>query len=186
MATTADIKNGIVINSEGNLLKVVEFQHIKLGRGGARVWTKFKNVKTGLVVENTYRSGEKIDIVRLESRDMQYLYRDGSNYILMDVETFEQYPFHEDLFEKAAKFIKENEIIHVLYHDETPVDVEIPLFVNLKVIGTEPGLKGDTVTGATKVATLETGAKVAVPLFLNEGDTIRIDTRTGGYVERVK
>lgn len=186
MATTADIKNGIIINSDGNLLKVIEFQHIKLGRGGARVWTKFKNVRTGQVIEITYHSGEKIDIVRLEAREMQYLYRDSSNYIFMNTETFEQYPFNEELFEKASKFIKENEIIRVLYYDETPIDIEIPLFVNLRVQDTEPGMKGDTVTGANKPAQLETGATVMVPLFINAGDIIRVDTRTGSYAERVK
>lgn len=186
MATTADIKNGLVINFNGDLVKVVEFQHIKLGRGGARVWTKFKKISTGQVIENTFRSGERIDIVRLEAVEMQFLYRDGSNYVLMNTETYEQIMVPEKIFGEAASFIKENETVKVTFQKETPVDIEIPFFVNLEVKETEPGMKGDTVTGATKPAVLETGYIVQVPLFINTGDLIRIDTRNGQYCERVK
>ncbi|HOU17275.1 MAG TPA: elongation factor P [Candidatus Marinimicrobia bacterium] len=186
MATTADIKNGLVINFNGDLVKVIEFQHIKLGRGGARVWTKFKKIRTGQVIENTFRSGEKIDIVRLEAVEMQFLYRDGSDYVLMNTETFEQITVPEEIFKDAAQFIKENELVKVTFFDGKPIDVEVPIFVNLKVVKTEPGKKGDTVTGASKPAVLETGYTVQVPLFINAGDIIRIDTRSGQYCERVK
>ncbi|HNZ36984.1 MAG: elongation factor P [Candidatus Marinimicrobia bacterium] len=186
MATTADIKNGLVINFNGDLVKVIEFQHIKLGRGGARVWTKFKKIRTGQVIENTFRSGEKIDIVRLEAVEMQFLYRDGSDYVLMNTETFEQITVPEEIFKDAAQFIKENELVKVTFFDGKPIDVEVPIFVNLKVVKTEPGMKGDTVTGASKPAVLETGYTVQVPLFINAGDIIRIDTRSGQYCERVK
>jgi elongation factor P len=186
LATTADIKNGLVINFNGDLVKVIEFQHIKLGRGGARVWTKFKKIRTGQVIENTFRSGEKIDIVRLEAVEMQFLYRDGSDYVLMNTETFEQITVPEEIFKDAAQFIKENELVKVTFFDGKPIDVEVPIFVNLKVVKTEPGMKGDTVTGASKPAVLETGYTVQVPLFINAGDIIRIDTRSGQYCERVK
>lgn len=186
MATTADIKNGLVINFNGDLVKVIEFQHIKLGRGGARVWTKFKKIRTGQVIENTFRSGEKIDIVRLEAVEMQFLYRDGSDYVLMNTETFEQITVPEEIFKDAAQFIKENELVKVTFFDGKPIDVEVPIFVNLKVVKTEPGMKGDTVTGASKPAVLETGYTVQVPLFISAGDIIRIDTRSGQYCERVK
>ena len=186
MATTADIKNGLVINFNGDLVKVIEFQHIKLGRGGARVWTKFKKIRTGQVIENTFRSGEKIDIVRLEAVEMQFLYRDGSDYVLMNTETFEQITVPEEIFKDAAQFIKENELVKVTFFDGKPIDVEVPIFVNLKVVKTELGKKGDTVTGASKPAVLETGYTVQVPLFINAGDIIRIDTRSGQYCERVK
>ncbi|HOO13522.1 MAG: elongation factor P [Candidatus Neomarinimicrobiota bacterium] len=186
MATTADIKNGLVINFNGDLVKVIEFQHIKLGRGGARVWTKFKKIRTGQVIENTFRSGEKIDIVRLEAVEMQFLYRDGSDYVLMNTETFEQITVPEEIFKDAAQFIKENELVKVTFFEGKPIDVEVPIFVNLKVVKTEPGMKGDTVTGASKPAVLETGYTVQVPLFISAGDIIRIDTRSGQYCERVK
>ena len=186
MATTADIKNGLVINFNGDLVKVIEFQHIKLGRGGARVWTKFKKIRTGQVIENTFRSGEKIDIVRLEAVEMQFLYRDGSDYVLMNTETFEQITVPEEIFKDAAQFIKENELVKVTFFEGKPIDVEVPIFVNLKVVKTEPGMKGDTVTGASKPAVLETGYTVQVPLFINAGDIIWIDTRSGQYCERVK
>jgi len=186
LATTADIRNGLVINFNGELARVIEFQHIKLGRGGARVWTKFKKIRTGQVIENTYRSGEKIEIVRLEAREMQYLYHDGHNYVLMSLENYEQIAVPGEIFESASHFAKENEIVRVLFHDETPIDVELPPHVNLVVKSTEPGMRGDTVTGATKPAVLETGFTVQVPLFINEGDIVRVDTRSGTYCERVK
>lgn len=185
LATTADIKNGLVINLNGDLVKIIEFQHIKLGRGGARVWTKFRKIRTGQVNENTFRSGEKIDIVRLEVIEMQFLYRDGENYVLMNTESFEQITVPDEIFKDAAHFIKENEIVKVTFQKETPIDVEIPIFINLEVKKTEPGMKGDTVTGATKPAVLETGFTAQVPLFINAGDVIRIDTRSGDYCERV-
>ncbi len=186
MATTADIRNGLVINFNGELVRIIEFQHLKYGRGGARVWTKFKKIKTGQVIENTFRSGERIEIVRLEAREMQYLYRDGDNLVFMNTENFEQIVIPADTLGDNVHFIKENETVKVMFQDETPVDVEIPVFVNLKIVETEPGIKGDTVTGATKPAVLETGFTLQVPLFLNVGDVIRVDTRTGEYCERIK
>lgn len=186
MASTADIRNGLIINLNGELLKVIEFQHVKMARGGARIRTKFKNIRTGQVVDNTFRSGEKLDVVRLEAMEMQYLYHDGNNYIFMNTETYDQVPLSNDIFKEASKYIKENEVIKVLFHGKEAVDIEIPPHVNLVITDTEPGMKGDTVTGATKTAVLETGLSIQVPLFLNEGDKVRIDTRTGAYVERVK
>lgn len=186
MASTADIRNGLIINLNGELLKVIEFQHVKMARGGARIRTKFKNIRTGQVVDNTFRSGEKLDVVRLEAMEMQYLYHDGNNYIFMNTETYDQVPLSDDIFKEASKYIKENEVIKVLFHGKEAVDIEIPPHVNLVITDTEPGMKGDTVTGATKTAVLETGLSIQVPLFLNEGDKVRIDTRTGAYVERVK
>lgn len=186
LATTSDIRNGLVINYNGDLVKIIEFQHVKTARGGARVRTKFKNIRTGQVVDNTFRSGEKIDIVRLEAKEMQYLYKDGSSYIFMNNETYDQIPLSEEIFKETSQFIKESEVIKVLFHNEKPIDVEIPIFVNLEVLTTEPGIKGDTVTGASKPAVLETGYTIQVPLFINVGDKIRIDTRTGSYCERVK
>jgi len=157
-----------------------------MARGGARIRTKFKNIRTGQVVDNTFRSGEKLDVVRLEAMEMQYLYHDGNNYIFMNTETYDQVPLSDDIFKEASKYIKENEVIKVLFHGKEAVDIEIPPHVNLVITDTEPGMKGDTVTGATKTAVLETGLSIQVPLFLNEGDKVRIDTRTGAYVERVK
>jgi len=186
LATTADIRNGLVINFNGELVRIIEFQHLKYGRGGARVWTKFKKIKTGQVIENTFRSGERIDIVRLEAQEMQYLYREGDNLIFMNLETYDQIAIPVEALGDNVHFMKENEIVKVQFQGETPVDVEIPVFVNLKIIETEPGIKGDTVTGATKPAVLETGFTLQVPLFLNAGDVIRVDTRTGEYCERIK
>jgi elongation factor P len=186
LATTADIRNGLIINLNGELLKIIEFQHIKLGRGGARVRTRFKNIRTGQVIDNTFRSGERIDIVRLDAVEMQYLYHDGDHYIFMNNENFEQVPLSEELFRDASRFVKENEVVRVLFNGPEAVDIEIPPHVNLEIVETDPGMKGDTVTGATKPAVLETGFSIMVPLFLNVGDRVRIDTRTGGYVERVK
>ena len=186
MASTTDIRNGLIINLNGELLRVIEFQHVKMARGGARIRTKFKNVRTGQVVDNTFRSGEKIDVVRLEATEMQYLYFDGINHIFMDTETYEQVPLDDEIFKEASQYVKENEIIKVLFYGKEAVDIEIPSHVNLVITKTEPGMRGDTVTGATKAAVMETGVTVQVPLFLNEGDKIRIDTRSGAYIERIK
>ncbi|MBO8131475.1 MAG: elongation factor P [Candidatus Marinimicrobia bacterium] len=186
MATTADIRNGMVIFWNNGYWKILEFQHVKMGRGGAFVRTKLKNLRTGQVVENTFRSGEKLDEVRLESRQMQYLYFDGSSYIFMDTETYEQIPISSELIEGVKVFIKENDEVNVLFHDAEPLDINLPTYVILQVVETEPGIKGDTVSGATKPAKLETGLVVQVPLFINEGDMVKIDTRAGEYIERVK
>lgn len=168
------------------MLRVIEFQHIKMARGGARIRTKLKNVRTGQVVDNTFRSGEKIEIVRLEAVEMQYLYFDGNNYVCMNTETFEQTALPPSIFKEPSQFIKENDVVKVLFYGKEAVDIEIPPHVNLEIVETEPGIKGDTVTGATKSAVLETGLTIQVPLFLNVGDVVRIDTRSASYVERIK
>lgn len=186
LASTADIRNGLIINLNGDLLRVIEFQHVKMARGGARIRTKLKNVRTGQVVENTFRSGEKIEIARLEAVEMQYLYFDGNNYIFMNTETFEQIALTPPIFKEPSQFIKENDVVKVLFYGKEAVDIEIPPHVNLEIVETEPGIKGDTVTGATKSAVLETGLTIQVPLFLNVGDAVRIDTRSASYVERIK
>jgi len=163
----------------------VEFQHVKPGKGSAFVRTKLKNVQTGAVIDRTFRSGDKVEEVRLEKRQMQYLYAEGDIYHFMDAETYEQLGIPAGTVGEAAHFLKENETAYVLIALEKPIGVELPKFVELAVVHTEPGVKGDTATGAVKPATLETGAVVNVPLFVNQGDVLKIDTRTGDYVERV-
>ena len=185
MASTADFKNGMTIIYEGILYSIVEFHHVKPGKGGAFVRTKLKNVKTGAVIERTLRSGEKIDVARLESRKIQYQYNTGDFYYFMDSETFEQIPISKDLVTNQILYMKENEIVTILMYGENIIGIELPFFVELKVSDTDPGFKGDTATGGSKPATMETGAIVQVPLFINIGDTLKIDTRTGDYIERL-
>jgi elongation factor P len=186
MASTNDFRNGMTLDVDGKLVAIVEFQHVKPGKGGAFVRSKLKDVRTGAVVEKTWRAGEKVDEVRLERIAMQYLYREGDLFHVMDQETYDQMTLGKDLFGDAVRFLKEAEIVTVLMHGETPILVEIPNFVVLEVTDTEPGFKGNTAQGATKPATLETGAVVTVPLFVEIGDRLRIDTRTGEYMERAK
>lgn len=185
MATTSDIRNGLAMEMEGQLFYVVEFQHVKPGKGGAFVRTKLKNVKSGAVIERTFRSGESINEVRLEKYTMQYLYTDGEMFHLMDTQSYEQVSLPEVMFHDIKGYLKENQELTVLKHDELALGVEIPLFVTLKITSSAPGVRGDTATNVTKAATLETGLEVQVPLFINEGDTIKVDTRTGKYLERV-
>ena len=186
MATTADIKNGLVIELDKQLFTIVEFLHVKPGKGGAFVRTKLKNVITGRVLDRTFRSGEKIEVVKLEDREMQYLYSEEDLYIFMDQETFDQINIPGEVLGDDAKFMKEGEIIKVYLHEDKPIITELPNFINLKIVECEPGLKGDTVSNVTKPATLETGAVVQVPLFIEEGEVIRVDIRTGQYLERAK
>jgi elongation factor P len=187
MADTSDLRNGLIIKFKNDLYSVIEFQHVKPGKGGAFVRTKLKNLKNGRVLDNTFRSGEGIDPVRVERRKYQYLYRDSDSFVLMDNETYEQINVQVELFGEGAKFLKESEEVELLVDDtEQIISVDIPVFVNLKVVTTEPGFRGDTATNVMKPATLETGCVVNVPLFVNEGDLLKIDTRTGEYVERVK
>jgi elongation factor P len=187
MADTSELRNGLIIRFKGEPYLVVEFQHVKPGKGGAFVRTTLKNMKTGKVLENTFRSGESIDVVQIERRKYQYLYKEGEFYILMDNETFDQINVPEEILGDGQVFLKEGDEIQIIYDDqEKIISSEIPMFVNLKVVETEPGYKGDTATNVLKPAKLETGAQINVPLFVNEGDLLKVDTRTGVYVERVK
>jgi elongation factor P len=187
MATTADIRNGLVIEFNGDLFSIVEFQHVKPGKGPAFIRTKLKNLKHGRVIANTFDSGAKIEIARVERRKYQYLFRDESGFHFMHMETFEQIFIPEELI-NAPQFMKEGQEVEILFHadTETALTCELPPFVPLVITYTEPGMKGNTATNAMKDCTVETGATVKVPLFINEGETIKVDTRTGEYVERVK
>jgi len=186
MADTSDFRNGLIIKFKNDLYSIVEFQHVKPGKGGAFVRSTLKNLKTGRVLENTFRAGEKVETVRLERRKYQYLYSEGDLLVCMDNETYEQINVSRELFSDGLKFLKESEEVEILFNGSEIISVEIPIFINLKVVETEPGFKGDTATGAMKPAKLETGAQINVPLFINEGDILKVDTRTGEYSERVK
>ena len=185
MADTGDFRNGFTMLLDNIIYSIVEFQHVKPGKGGAFVRTKLKNAQTGAVIDRTFRSGDKVEEVRLEKREMQFLYSDGDIYHFMDAETYEQSEIPADTVGKAANLLKENETAYVLIALGKPISLELPTFVSLQITHTEPGVKGDTATGAAKPATLETGAVVTVPLFVNQGDVLKIDTRTGDYVERL-
>jgi len=186
MADTSDFRNGLIIKFKNDLYSIAEFQHVKPGKGGAFVRSTLRNLRTGRVLENTFRAGEKVDIVRVERRKYQYLYSDGNSLVCMDNETYEQINIAKELISDGIKFLKESEEVEVLLNGSEIISVEIPIFINLKVVETEPGFKGDTATGAVKSAKLETGAQINVPLFINEGDILKVDTRTGEYSERVK
>ena len=185
MVSAGDFRNGLTIEYEGNVYQVIEFQHVKPGKGAAFVRTKLRNIKNGGVVEKTFRPTEKCPQAHIDRADMQYLYSDGDLYYFMDVETYDQIALNEEAIGDALKFVKQNEMVKMLSHNGEVFSVEPPLFVELEITDTEPGFKGDTATGATKPATVETGAQVNVPLFVNTGDKIKIDTRTGEYLSRV-
>lgn len=185
MISAGDFKNGITLEIEGNIMQIIEFQHVKPGKGAAFVRTKLKNVINGGVVEKTFRPTEKFPQARIDRVDMQYLYSDGDLFHFMNVETYDQIALNEDAIGAALKFVKENEMVKVCSHNGNVFAVEPPLFVELEITETEPGFKGDTAQGATKPATVETGATVYVPLFVSTGDKIKIDTRTGEYLSRV-
>jgi len=185
MISAGEFRNGITFEFEGNVYQVVEFQHVKPGKGAAFVRTKLKNVITGGIIEKTFRPTEKMPKAHIERKEMQYLYNDGGLYYFMDQETYEQIPLNESQIGDSLKFVKENMIVKILSYKGSVFGIEPPTFVELEVTATEPGFKGDTATGATKPATLETGATINVPLFINQGDIIRVDTRTGEYMERV-
>jgi elongation factor P len=187
MATTSDIKNGLCIEMNGDLFSVVEFLHVKPGKGSAFVRTKLKNLKTGKVSPHTFNSGIKINVQRVERRPYQYLYKDDMGYNFMHNETFEQIPIQEEII-NAPCFLKEGQEVEIVFHadTETPLSCELPPFVELEVTYTEPGVKGDTATNTLKPATVETGASVNIPLFIETGEKIKVDTRTGAYSERVK
>ena len=187
LISTSDFKKGLKVEFKGEPCEIVDFQHVKMGRGGAIVRTKLRNIKTGAVLEETFRSGEKLEKPGLEEKTMQYLYFQDGHYYFMDVETYEQIPLSTIQLGDARNFLKENMNVKILYHKDAPISVEIPTFVELVVTKTAPaGFKGDTASGGGKPATLETGAVVRVPFHINEGDTIKIDTRTSEYIERVK
>ena len=184
MATTADFRNGLVIQLEGALYQIVYFQHVKPGKGGAFVRTKLKNILSGAVIDRTFRAGERVEEVRLERRPLQYLYNSAGIYYFMDLDTFEQHPVGAGTVEAQSKFLTENTVVDALFHEGRILLIELPTFIELEVSETDPGLRGDTATGGTKPAKLETGAVVQVPLFVNAGDRIRVDTRTEQYLAR--
>ena len=186
MADTADFRNGLVINHKKNLYKIIEFLHVKPGKGAAFVRTKLKNIKTGQVIDETFRSGEKIQEVRLEAQNFSYLYRDSDLHYFMNSETFEQISLSSEQIEEETDFLVENTEVTIVFDQEDPVEVRIPPHMNLKVIETDPGEKGNTAQGGSKPAKLETGLVVQVPLFIQEGELIRLDTREKKYIERVK
>lgn len=184
MATTADIKNGIVLNIDGALWTIIEFQHVKPGKGGAFVRTKMKNLMSGKVVDKTYNAGTKIDITNVDRRDFQYLYFDGNEYVFMDKDTFEQLTVPEAVVGDAKNYMLENTDVQIALHDGNPLYVELPASVILEITYTEPGLQGDRSTGGTKPATVETGLEIQVPLFLEAGTKVKVDTRDGSYLGR--
>ena len=185
MVTAGDFRNGLTIELEGNVYQVIEFQHVKPGKGAAFVRTKLKNIKNGGVVEKTFRPTEKCPQAHIERQEMQYLYSDGELFHFMNTETFDQIALNADAIGDSLKFVKENEMVKMVSHNGELFAVEPPLFVELLITECEPGVKGDTATGATKPCVVETGATLYVPLFVNQGDTIKIDTRTGEYLSRV-
>ena len=185
MATTADFRNGFTFTENGELFAIIEFQHVKPGKGGAFVRTKLRNVKTKAVIERTYRSGERFEEVRLERRQFEYLYQDGEFYVFMDNETYEQIQIDSDLIGNSVQFLSENMTCGILFHDDTPIEVELPTFVELEIVHTEPGFKGNTASNTMKQATLSTGAVINVPLFVDIGNVVKVDTRNGNYIERV-
>ena len=185
MISAGDFRNGVTLEIEGNIVQIIEFQHVKPGKGAAFVRTKLKNIISGGVIEKTFRPTEKFPAARIDRKDMQYLFADGDLFNFMDVETYDQIALSADAIGDALKFVKENEICKVCSHNGNVFAVEPPTFVELAITETEPGFKGDTATGATKPAIVETGATVYVPLFVEIGDVIKIDTRTGEYLSRV-
>ena len=184
MISAGDFRNGATFEQDGQVLQVVEFQHVKPGKGAAFVRTKTRNVITGAVTETTYNPSDKFPTAHIERRDMQYLYEDSGLYYFMDLESYEQTPLNEKDLSDGFKFVKENEVVKILSYKGNVFGVEVPNFVVLQITKTDPGFKGNTATNTLKPATLETGAEVRVPLFINEGESIRIDTRTGEYMER--
>ena len=186
MPSTNEFRNGLKLEIEGDPFSIIEFQHVKPGKGGAFVRTKLKNLKNGRVIDRTFRSGESVDSPSLDEKRMQFLYRESDVFNFMDTNTFEQFGLDRSQLGNADSLLKEETVVNILFHNSEPITVELPTFVELLISKTEPGFKGDTATGGSKTAELETGLVVNVPLFVNEGDLLKIDTRTGEYVERVK
>ena len=185
MISASDFRNGITVEIDGNVCQILEFQHVKPGKGAAFVRTKLKDIINGGVVEKTFRPTEKFPQARIDRKDMQYLYKDGDLYYFMDTESYDQMPVSADTIGESMEFVKENEMVKICSYNGKVFSVEPPLFVELEVTETEPGFKGDTATGASKPATVETGATISVPLFINEGEKVKIDTRTGEYLSKV-
>ena len=186
MISAGDFKNGVTLEIDGNIYQILEFQHVKPGKGAAFVRTKLKNIISGGAVEKTFRPTEKFPKAHIERKDMQYLYNDGDLYNFMDTESYEQIAINKEVVGDSLEFVKEEEMVKINSYNGNVFAIEPPLFVELVITETEPGFKGDTATGASKPATVETGAQVMVPLFVNEGDKLKIDTRTGEYLERAK
>jgi len=185
VATTNDLKNGIVLNLDGGLWTVIEFQHVKPGKGGAFVRTKLKNVLTGKVVDRTFNAGLKVETATVDKREMQYLYKDGDDWVFMDTQSYEQLPVSAAVVGDASKYLLENQTATVATNEGVPLYVELPASVELMITYTEPGLQGDRSTGGTKPATLETGAEIAVPLFIESDTKVKVDTRDGSYLGRI-
>lgn len=185
MASTADFKNGLVLNIDGQLWQIVEFQHVKPGKGPAFVRTKLKNVLSGKVVDKTFNAGVKVETATVDRRDTTYLYRDGDSFVFMDSEDYEQHHLRPELVGDSSRFLLESMIVQVAFHDGAPLYIELPVTVELEVTHTEPGLQGDRSNAGTKPATVETGAEIQVPLFINTGDRLKVDTRDGSYLGRV-
>ena len=186
MPSTSDFRPGLVIKYNNDLWTIIEFQHVNPGNWRAFVRTKLKNIKSGKVIENRFRAGESIDTIRIERKEFQFLYRDGTGYVFMDKENYEQLSVSAEQIGEGAGFLKDGESVDILFNGTEITGIELPITVELKVTETVPGVRGDSANAGTKPAVVETGASVNVPLFINEGDVVKIDTRTGGYIERVK
>ena len=186
VATTNDLKNGLVLNLDNQLWQVLEFQHVKPGKGPAFVRTKLKNVISGKIIDKTFNAGTKVETANVDLRDMQYLYHDGTDYVFMDAKDYDQVNISAELVGDAANYMLENQDLQISFHEGTPLSVELPPSVELTITHTEPGLQGDRSTGGSKPATLETGYEIQVPLFLEEGVKVKVDTRSGDYLGRVK
>ncbi|MBI5059180.1 elongation factor P [candidate division KSB1 bacterium] len=186
MATTADIRKGLTISMEGQLFQVADFQHVKPGKGGAFVRMSLRNLKTGRVIDRTLNSGATLDVVRIDARDMQFLYKESEDYHFMDQESYEQITLSKEMIGDSAKWMKEGIVCRVSFLEESPLSMEVPNFLEVEVIQTAPGAKGDTVAGSGKPAVVDTGTTVMVPFFIDQGDLIRVDTRTSEYLDRIK
>jgi elongation factor P len=185
MISTADFRNGMVVIQDGELMEIVEFQHVKPGKGGAFVRTRFRNVLTGRVIDKTFRAGEKMEEARLEEERYQYLYHDGDVYHFMHCDNFEELALDEAVVAANKDWMKENDPVTLVFHKGKAISFRLPIFVKLRIVRSDPGIQGDRASGGTKPATLETGATIQVPLFVSEGDVVKVDTRTGAYIERV-
>jgi len=184
--STTEFRNGLKIEIDGEPYIIVEFQHVKPGKGGAFVRTKFKSLKSGNVTDKTFRAGEKVDVPNLEEKTMQYLYAADKDRVFMDTSSYEQVSMNEKQLGDSINYLKENMEIKVLYHKGQPINIDLPMFVELAIAKTDPGVRGDTASGGSKPATLESGAVIKVPFYLNEGDVVKVDTRSGTFIERVK